>query len=326
MLALPDETRRGGLPTGRGGCCRYDAVAVAEDKQRQDKWADWLVRGRQAGMSDKHIRAMNRELERLAKRVVSGAKLRGGQRVLDVGAGTGLLTLEARSRAKERGLVVASDISYDAIALCRDAAVAEPDGAPVAVVGGDVLALPFQKETFDAVLTRSVLIYLEDKRPGIQELYRVLRTGGMVSIFEPINDVWRVTQERLRADGYFDSFQPTYDRIMDHYKSSRSSTFLGWDERDLISWFEEAGFREVNLTYEHSSTHSARGRPVTDKARVHLRAAWKNRPNPHDPSFEELVRSLLGDEADDFLDRYLEFALSDPAPSANGVAYLSARR
>jgi hypothetical protein len=76
-----------------------------------------------------------------------------------------------------------------------------------------------------------------------------LKPGGRVSIFEPINDVWRVTQECLRKTGYFDAFQPTYDRLLAHYASAPSATFLGWDERDLVSWFEDAGFREVKLTY-----------------------------------------------------------------------------
>lgn len=299
---------------------------AASDEQQQDRWADWLTRGRQRGLDDKLVTAMHRGLGRLAKRVVKEAKIRPGQRILDVGAGTGLITLEARRRLKAEGLVVASDISHDALVHCREAGASQPDGARLLAAVGDALALPFREQTFDLALTRSVLIYLDDKLAGVRELFRVLKRGGRVSLFEPINEVWDRNAEHEREAGTYDSFRPTYDRILEHYRSSRSSTLLGWDERDLLGWFEEAGFSRVTLNYEHIVERSAPPKRVTEAARSRQRKMWKMRPNPHDPSFEELVRSMLGDEADEYLGRYLEFLLATPPRSARAVAYLTATR
>ena len=39
----------------------------------------------------------------------------------------------------------------------------------------------------DVVTTRSVLIYVKDKAAALREFYRVLKPGGRVSLFEPIN-------------------------------------------------------------------------------------------------------------------------------------------
>ena len=39
----------------------------------------------------------------------------------------------------------------------------------------------------DIVTTRSVLIYVEDKRRAFEEFFRVLKPGGRISLFEPIN-------------------------------------------------------------------------------------------------------------------------------------------
>lgn len=300
---------------------------MAEDSdQQQDRWSDWLTKGRQRGLDDKQVTAMNRGLGRLAKRVVKEAKIRPGQRILDVGAGTGLLALEAGRRLKAEGIVVASDISHDALVHCRDAAMRHADGARLVATVGDALALPFGEQTFDVALTRSVFIYLDDKLAGVRELFRVLKPGGRVSIFEPINEVWDRNAEREREVGTYDSFRPTYDRILEHYRSSRSSTLLGWDERDLLGWFEDAGFSNVTLHYEHFVDRPAPPKRVTEAARSRQRRMWKMRPNPHDPSFEELVRSMLGHEADAYLERYLAFLLATPPRSARAVAYLTATR
>ncbi len=300
---------------------------MAQAEPKRDKWADWLVRGRQRGLSDRHVREMHRHLNTVRNRVLTRAKLRAGDSVLDVGAGTGLLALAAQARVGESGRVVACDISHDALSVCRTEARAHPVGSPIAFTVGDARSLPFADETFDVVMTRSVLIYLHDKPRGVRELFRVVRPGGRVSIFEPINDVWRTTVERLRNSGFYDDFQPAYDRLLEQYaKSESSSLFLGWDEKDLLRWFEDAGFAEVTLTYEHVSTRTPAPKRVTAAARAKIAAQWQLRPNPHDPSFEETVRSILGDGADDFLSRFLDFLARHPAPSANAVAYISARR
>jgi ubiquinone/menaquinone biosynthesis C-methylase UbiE len=198
-----------------------------DEVHKEDRWADWLTKGRQRGLDEKHVRQLNRRLQRLGERVLKDARLRVGERVLDLGAGTGLFALEARKGVKDTGLVVACDISHDALLHCRDAALDEPGVGRLSLAAGDALVLPFPDHTFDVALTRSVLIYLNDKQAGVRELYRVLKPAGRVSIFEPINDVWRVAAERLRETGYFDSFQPAYDRLHDYYRTNESSTFLG---------------------------------------------------------------------------------------------------
>jgi arsenite methyltransferase len=59
------------------------------------------------------------------------------------------------------------------------------------------------------VTTRSVLIYVEDKAPAFEEFFRVLRPGGRLSLYEPIN-VFALTEDWQRrfwlypADGLAD--------------------------------------------------------------------------------------------------------------------------
>ncbi len=297
---------------------------MPESPAKKDRWADWLTSGRQRGLDEKLVRAMFAQLNKLRDRVLKGAKLKRGDSVLDVGSGTGLIALEAQRLLKSPAFVVASDISHDALSVCRSQA--KDTDVPLFAAVGDIIALPFGNETFDVVLTRSVLIYLKDKPAGIRELFRVLKSGGRFSVFEPINEVWRTSNDRIIESGIYDSFQPIYDEIQEHYRNSPVGPFTGWDERDLRGWFEEAGFSEVTLSYEHTYSHPQPPKRITDSARQRLRAQWQARPNPFDKSFEELVRDIAGDEADDFLDRFLEHNLSQPPPRAQGMAYISGRR
>ena len=71
-------------------------------------------------------------------RVLREARLRPGERVVDLGAGTGLLALEARRRVKSAGYVVAVDVSADALSECRRQAEPEENVAPAACLVGDV--------------------------------------------------------------------------------------------------------------------------------------------------------------------------------------------
>jgi arsenite methyltransferase len=78
----------------------------------------------------------------------------------------GLLALEAARRVGETGTVIALDISHDALIECRRMLV-RAERAQVVV--GDALSLPVPDGCVDAVVTRSVLIYVVDKAGRVSE-------------------------------------------------------------------------------------------------------------------------------------------------------------
>src|SRR5439155_21188463 len=116
-------------------------------------------------------------------RVLGGARVDVGGTVADVGAGTGLLTLGAVERVGPDGDVLALDVSVDALEELR-----RNTSAPnISYLVGRADVLPLPDESVDVVLTRSVLIYVDDKAEAAREFQRVLRVGGRASLFEPIN-------------------------------------------------------------------------------------------------------------------------------------------
>jgi len=217
----------------------------------------------------------------------------------------------------EEGSVVACDLSLGALLECRRRADEEdPAGGRLHLVGGDALALPFRADVFDAATTRSVLIYVKDRRRALQELFRVLRPGGHLSIYEPIN---RVTENPGPWGGPLDARQVERDRArVRRYLRERSEFFelmAGFDERDLVREFVEAGFAPVTLEYEY---HEDRRGYTKREGATYLSI----RLIPGTVSYEEAARAVLGECADEHLQRYFDLLMSHSFRIVWAVAYL----
>ena len=98
-----------------------------------------------------------------------------GEKVLDLGAGTGVSTAEL---ARSGAFVVGVDISLGMLAVGRRA---RPD---VRLVAGDALCLPFADGTFDAVTASFVIRNVANTPAALRELARVTKPGGRLVICE----------------------------------------------------------------------------------------------------------------------------------------------
>jgi arsenite methyltransferase len=181
-------------------------------------------------------------------KVLDRANLSAGERLLDVGCGEGLIGFGALERGASH--VVFSDVSDDLLAFCREAAAAldVSDRCSFVTASAEDLA-GIADASADVVSTRSVLIYVSDKRRAFGEFFRVLAPGGRVSVYEPVNrfgswerrrGFWGYPSNGLqelaeRVEGVFTAIQPASDPMLD------------FDERDLIAFAEGAGFFPVDL-------------------------------------------------------------------------------
>lgn len=116
----------------------------------------------------------------LRQEIISLARLDTEDRVLDIGAGTGLLALAAAPQVRH---VSALDISP---AMCRhlEAKAAVLPDADVEVLVGSATALPLADRSVDVVLSNYCFHHVPDadKRRGLEEVRRVLRPGGRLVI------------------------------------------------------------------------------------------------------------------------------------------------
>lgn len=104
------------------------------------------------------------------------AGVRDGQRILDVGTGTGALALALEARTAS-ARIVGIDPSEDFLAAARRNAASSRIGFEA----GDAQALRFADASFDLALSLLVLNFVKDAAAAIAEMRRVTRAGGTVS-------------------------------------------------------------------------------------------------------------------------------------------------
>lgn len=112
-------------------------------------------------------------------RTIRTLGLESDARVLDVGCGTGALTLAAQRACPESSLVVGVDPSEGMRGLARRAGVRD-------VRPGSFESLSFDDESFDLVVSGYAIRYAEDLQRTACELHRLLRPGGRLVLLEMI--------------------------------------------------------------------------------------------------------------------------------------------
>jgi len=299
---------------------------MPDTRSSQDRWAAWVLDRRFGGDPEQAERAM-RELRPVRDRVLEGAGVREGDVVLDVGAGDGLIAFGALPIVGESGKVIFSDVSQELLDVSRGLAE-ELDalGRCEFVLARAEDLGPLADESVDVVTTRSVVIYVEAKQQAFDTFHRVLRPGGRLSVFEPINrfafpepDDRYLGFDVAPIAGLVRRVKDAYDRL----GGSREKTLVDFDEGNLISFAEQAGFAKVELTYEASVEHGARAHWYDVPWDTFLRVA----PNPLAPSLGEVIDdALTPEEATRFVSHLRPLFEEKKGTSRSAVAYLRATK
>lgn len=118
------------------------------------------------------------------EKTVNLARIESGDTVLDVGCGTGTLAIAAKRRAGPAGKVFGLDASREMQLRARKKATAA--GTEIDIRSGSAEALPFPDDTFDVVLSTTVLHCVEDRARllCIREMERVLKPSGRLLLVD----------------------------------------------------------------------------------------------------------------------------------------------
>ena len=180
--------------------------------------------------AEAYDRYMGRYSRLLSGQLADLASIRRGQRVLDVGCGTGALTGELVGRLGPSA-VAAVDPSEPFVAATR----ARNPGVDVRQAPAE--RLPFADNAFDAALAQLVVHFMKDPVAGITEMARVTRRDGVVAAC-----VWDHggSQGPLRL--FWDAARALDPDVDD------GSHLPGTREGHLAELFEAAGLREIEAT------------------------------------------------------------------------------
>jgi arsenite methyltransferase len=232
------------------------------------------------------------ELEIWRGRVLDKARLRSGDVLLDVGTDDGLIAFAAAELVGPTGRVIFSDVSEGLLDQCRSLAnqLDIGDRCWFVVAGAEDLGA-IEDASLDVVTTRSVLIYVKEKRRALAEFYRVLKPAGRISLLEPINRLMYPEPPNELIGFDVTGIQDLTDKIEAVAEQSREaeSAMLDFDDRDLLVMAEEAGFRDIHLDLERQIVAQ------------HLPQTWEGflaaSGNPLAPSREDLIaQALTADE------------------------------
>jgi ubiquinone/menaquinone biosynthesis C-methylase UbiE len=172
------------------------------------------------------------QLRELRQRAADLAQLQPGERVLDVGCGTGTLAMEVARRVGRAGCVAGVDPGTQQIARARRSAARRH--VPIDFQIGVIEQLPFPDQTFDVVLSTLMMHHVPAplKRQGLAEIARVLKPGGRLVIAD-----FTRKQERQGQAARFHAG--------------------GSSVHDLVTFIKEAGFDQMETKEMQPARFSA---------------------------------------------------------------------
>lgn len=251
----------------------------------QDVWAQWLADWRAGGEGQPGALEY---LYLVRDGILQRAALTDNDVLLDIGGGDGLVGFGAFEQVPTCH-VVFGDISptmFDRVRkLAEELGVLERSRFFPA--SADNLAT-LTNGFVDVVAGRSVLIYVADKQTAFNEFYRVLKPGGRLSLFEPVNrfahpepvhlfrgyDVTPVVEIATKLKAFYDDQQPL-----------DTDPMLTFADRDLLVFAEQAGFEELHLELHMNITAP----PPTETWATFLHIP----ENPKIPSLAAAMQELL---------------------------------
>jgi SAM-dependent methyltransferase len=171
--------------------------------------------------------------------VADAAGITTGDKVLDVGCGTGVLAREALGRIGQEGQVVGLDLNEGMLAV---AARTEPK---IEWRQGDAARLPFKDASFDVVVSQFALMFFPDRVAALSEMWRTLAPAGHLAVA-----VWAPIEH---ARGYRILVDIAARQCGDDAAGVLAAPFVLGDQAELAKLFVDSGISGASVTLHGGS-------------------------------------------------------------------------
>lgn len=129
-------------------------------------------------------RSRTRDLEATNLKLCETVAARPGERLLEVGSGSGILCRMLTPQLLPDGIIVGMDISPEMSAEARKYAFAEGIAKGIDFTTGAAEALPYLDASFDGAVAARLLLHVADPDVVIREMERVVKPGGRVVVMD----------------------------------------------------------------------------------------------------------------------------------------------
>ena len=205
--------------------------------------------------------------------VAEAARAEPGQKSLDVACGTGVLAREMHRRAGRGAGTSGLDCNPGMLAVARRT---EP---AIDWVEGKAEALPFPDHSFDAVVSQFGLMFFEDRRAALREMWRVLRPGGHMVVA-----VW----DSLGNLPGFAALEALFrQQLGEEAAASLRAPFVLGDRAALGGLIEAAKIADGKIETRHGT---ARFRSIEDWVRTEVKG-WTLADRVDDEGYQRLQQS-----------------------------------
>lgn len=184
-----------------------------------------------------------------ANRVADAARLKPGDRVLDVACGTGVLARAAAARVSPGGSVVGLDVNPGMLSVAARVAPG------IEWRQGAAESIPYEDSSFNAVVSQFGLMFFSDRQAALREMVRVLAPGGHLAV---------AVLDSLDKNPGYATFATILERVVGaHAADALRFPFALGDRRELSSLFTGAQAPPPEV-----STHEGTARFPSTRAMV----------------------------------------------------------
>lgn len=209
---------------------------MTDADERRDRSDGWQLEGDSAEAYERYL--VPGMFASWADALVERAAVQPGDRVLDVGCGTGVVARRAAATVGAEGEVVGLDPNEGMLDVAR---AASSDVRPaIEWREGTAADLSFPEGSFDVVASQQVIQFVPDPAAALSEMRRVVGSDGRLGLA-----VWRPIEFNRAYASVADALA---DHVGDEAAAMMRSPFPSWALPELRDLVREAGFRDVAVT------------------------------------------------------------------------------